>query len=122
MARAWLPKRLVCSALVAAGISLNGLAAQGADLFYNYYASGNPPAQLYISPRPTPPLVGHTYITYQPLYPHEYMWHHDRTYYGYDGVHCLPVNRTKVCYKSGLLPWKVKHGHYYPEIMFQYAP
>ena len=46
------------------------------DLFYNYYV---PPtgyagvgAQLYPSPRPTPPLVGHTYITYQPLMPHEF--------------------------------------------------
>lgn len=122
MARAWLPKRLVSSAIVAAIVCLSGIAAQAADLFYNYYVPGNPPAQMYLSPRPTPPLVGHTYITYQPLYPHEYLYHHSRSYYGYDGVHCLPVNRTKVCFKSGLLPWKVWHGHYYPEIMFQYAP
>ena len=55
------------------------------DLFYNYYV---PPAggstvgvQLYPSPRPTPPLVGHTYVTYQPLMPHEFMYHHHRTYH-----------------------------------------
>src|SRR5215469_9938667 len=114
MARAWLPKRLVCSTLVAAGLSLTGV-AQGADLFYNYYVAGTPPAQLYLSPRPTPPLVGHTYITYQALYPHEFMYHHSRSYYGYDGCkgcglgckggNCLPTNRTTVHYKSGLLPW-----------------
>ena len=55
------------------------------DLFYNYYVPAAPcggvPAQLYLSPRPTPPLVGHTYITYQPLMPHEFMYRHARTYY-----------------------------------------
>ncbi|HEV3340860.1 MAG TPA: hypothetical protein VG125_10905 [Pirellulales bacterium] len=121
MARAWLPKRLVCSALVAAGLSLTGV-AQGADLFYNYYVNGTPPAQLYLSPRPTPPLVGHTYITNQALNPHEFLYHHSRTYYGYDGCRCLPVNRTTVSYKSGLLPWRFFHPHNHPEIMFQYAP
>ena len=37
-------------------------------------------AQMYICPRPTPPLVGHTYITYQPLAPSEMLYHHSRTY------------------------------------------
>jgi hypothetical protein len=53
------------------------------DLFYNYYVPGNgmgPGAAMYVSPLPTPPLVGHTYITYQPLMPHEYLYHHHRTY------------------------------------------
>ncbi|HUT13323.1 MAG TPA: hypothetical protein VMY42_22740 [Thermoguttaceae bacterium] len=54
------------------------------DLFYNYYvppgACGGVGAQLYVSPRPTPPLVGHTYVTYQPLMPHEFMYSHGRTY------------------------------------------
>ena len=52
------------------------------DLFYNYYVDypGGVPAQLYTSPRPTPPLVGHTYITYQPLMPHEFLYVHNRTY------------------------------------------
>ena len=54
------------------------------DMFYNYYV-GPPgvPAQLYLCPRPTPPLVGHTWITYQPLMPHEFMYKHKRSYYRY---------------------------------------
>ena len=58
-----------------------------ADLFYNYYVApvpcggyGAEGAQLYLSPRPTPPLVGHTYVTYQPLMPHEFLYRHHRTY------------------------------------------
>lgn len=54
------------------------------DLFYNYYvgpSSCGQSAQMYVSPVPTPPRVGHTYITYQPFYPHEYMWRHSRTYH-----------------------------------------
>ena len=54
------------------------------DLFYNFYVppAGAPSvgAELYPCPRPTPPLVGHTYITYQPLMPHEFLYHHHRTY------------------------------------------
>jgi hypothetical protein len=65
------------------------------DLFYNYYAapvpcSTNPGAvgaQLYVSPRPVPPWVGHTYITYPPLLPHEFLYHHRRTYYRGHGPH-----------------------------------
>ena len=56
------------------------------DLFYNYYVGGGTPwpgvpAQLYLCPRPTPALVGHTYITYQPLLPHEFLYRHDRLYF-----------------------------------------
>lgn len=56
------------------------------DIFYNYYqgptaAGPGTPAQLYVSPRPTPPFVGHTYNTYPPLAPHEFLYHHHRTYY-----------------------------------------
>lgn len=57
------------------------------ELFYNYYVPAHPAggvgAQLYISPRPTPPLVGHTFITYQPLMPHEFLYKHHRHYYRY---------------------------------------
>ncbi len=56
----------------------------GDDLFYNYYV---PPggcsgvgAQLYPCPRPVPPWVGHTYVTYQPLMPHEFLYKHHRVY------------------------------------------
>lgn len=61
-----------------------GYGSGGQNVFYNYYvgqsAYGGMPAQLYTSPRPTPPLVGHTYITYPPLMPHEYLYSHNRTY------------------------------------------
>ena len=54
------------------------------DLFYNYYVPpvgpGSVGAELYLCPRPTPPLVGHTYITYQPLMPHEFLYKHHRHY------------------------------------------
>jgi hypothetical protein len=54
------------------------------QMFYNYYVPpcGDPPtgAQLYVCPLPTPPLVGHTWITYEPFLPHEFLWHHHRTY------------------------------------------
>ena len=50
----------------------------------NYYASpggeGGVTAALYPSPRPVPPLVGHTYITYEPLAPHEFLYEHHRVY------------------------------------------
>jgi hypothetical protein len=55
------------------------------DLFYNFYVPpgncGAPGAQLYVSPLPTPPYVGHTYITYQPLLPNEFLYQHCRTYH-----------------------------------------
>jgi len=55
------------------------------DLFYNFYVPpcgwGGAGAQLYLCPRPTPPMVGHTYVTYQPLMPHEFLYRHCRSYY-----------------------------------------
>ncbi|TWT37878.1 hypothetical protein KOR34_28440 [Posidoniimonas corsicana] len=54
------------------------------DLFYNYYAAPGPggtAAELYVSPLPVPHHVGHTYNTYQPFYPHEFMYGHQRTYH-----------------------------------------
>ncbi|MEX0710782.1 MAG: hypothetical protein WD278_00445 [Pirellulales bacterium] len=91
---------LVVAAVLALGpLGASGhQTARGADLFYNYYApsyAGGPPAQLYVSPRPTPPLVGHTYITYQPLMPHEFLYRHRRVYYRWDGSP-IPANRTRV--------------------------
>jgi len=53
-------------------------------LFYNFYVGpapcGSATAAMYPCPRPTPPLVGHTYVTYQPLMPHEFMYKHCRIY------------------------------------------
>lgn len=74
------------------------------DLFYNYYVPpvacggyGAEGAQLYISPRPTPPLVGHTYITYQPLMPHEFLYRHHRCYYRDNGPYA-GVTKVSVCW------------------------
>jgi hypothetical protein len=56
------------------------------ELFYNYYVPGTcggNPAQLYLAPRPVPPYVGHTYVTYQPFMPHELLYQHHRRYYRY---------------------------------------
>ncbi len=74
---------------IAIGVSQSAMAVeprQGTgDLFYNYYVPPGPcggvGAQLYVAPRPTPPMVGHTYITYQPLMPHEFLYKHHRAYY-----------------------------------------
>jgi hypothetical protein len=53
----------------------------GADgLFGNYYAQPGMMAAMYPAPLPTPPLAGHTSITYQPLAPHEFLYDHARTY------------------------------------------
>ncbi len=48
-------------------------------------------------PRPTPPLVGHTYITYQPLMPHEFLYRHHRCYYRDNGPYA-GVTKTWVCW------------------------
>jgi hypothetical protein len=72
------------------------------DLFYNYYTQGNcnqAKAQMYLSPLPVPPNVGHTFYTYQPFYPHEMLyWHKDRFHNYYDSGRGM--NRTKAVYYS----------------------
>ncbi|NMC19939.1 MAG: hypothetical protein GYA33_05900 [Thermogutta sp.] len=53
------------------------------DLFPSYWAPmapGNLSAPLYVAPIPTPPYVGHTWVTYQPLYPHEFLHKHMKVY------------------------------------------
>ncbi len=93
--------RLFALAALAAACFAMASPAEAAqpDLFANYYVypqGGGIPAQMYISPRPTPPLVGHTYITYQPLMPHEFLYRHHRNYYTYYpyGGH----THTRVCW------------------------
>jgi hypothetical protein len=67
----------------------------------NYYATPTGAegltAALYPSPRPTPPLVGQTYITYQPLAPQEFLFVHHQNYKTYNGDH--QVTRTSVTYR-----------------------
>ncbi len=55
-------------------------------LFYNYYSptqGGGIPSVMYPAPRQVPLIIGHTYNTYQPLMPHEFMYRHDRSYHNY---------------------------------------
>ena len=75
------------------------------DLFYNYYVPpgcGGVGAQLYVAPGPVPAWVGHTYVTYQPLMPHEFLYTHHHTYYRY--------------YDCGRGMTRVKTVYYYPPI------
>ncbi len=56
------------------------------DLFANYYVPGTcggVPAQMYPAPHYVPPMAGYTYVTYQPLMPHELLYTHHRSYYRY---------------------------------------
>lgn len=67
---------------------------------YNYYVhpgeAGLVGAQLYVEPRPTPPLVGHTFVTYPPLMPHEFLYQHHRVYHTYNPG--SGWTRTRVCW------------------------
>ena len=69
-------------------------------LFDNYFTQGNAnqaDAALYVSPVGVPGWVGHTHITYQPLYPHEFLYqHHDKYHSYYDNG--FGLNRTMASY------------------------
>ncbi len=70
-------------------------------LFDNYFTRGNAnsaEAGLYMSPSTgIPGWVGHTYNTYQPLYPHQFLYEHQDRYHSYyDGGRGL--NRTHASY------------------------
>ena len=71
-------------------------------LFEKYFTQGNAnqaTAGMYISPIGVPGHVGHTYYTYQPFYPHQYLYqHHDRYHSYYDGGRGL--NRTHASYMA----------------------
>lgn len=80
-----LRRSLVLAALVVGGWGSAAYAAQPQyDLFYDYYVGGGRrggvPAEMYPCPLPVPEYVGHTYVTYQPLMPHEFLYPHGRTY------------------------------------------
>ena len=69
------------------------------DVFYNLYvppvpAGGYPGfgAQLYVAPRPVPPRVGHTWHTYPPFMPHEFLYKHRRRYIRPAGVTGMRTN------------------------------
>ncbi len=67
------------------------------DLFYNFYTPDpqGQPAAAYPAPYPTPAVVGHTYYTYQPLMPHEFLYPHHRTYHQYSDSG-MGLTRTSV--------------------------
>lgn len=78
------------------------------DIFYNYYVGpsahgGGAVAQLYVSPRPSPEYVGHTWITYPPLNPHEFMYGHCRKYHKY--YRGGGYTESCVRYKTHFFPW-----------------
>ena len=82
----------------AGGMGWGGTGAGGTDsfantlgkgtqpLFDNYFTRGNAnsaEAALYMSPIGVPGWVGHTYNTYQPLYPHQFLYQHHDSYHSY---------------------------------------
>ncbi len=99
-------KAIVVGAIVGfAGLTQFAATAQAQDgiapqLFANQYTQGSANrtnAVMYISPVPVPEHVGHTYYTYQPLYPHEMMHLHSERYHSYYDQG-RGLNRTGVHY------------------------
>lgn len=77
------------------------------DLFYNQYVGPGPgraAAEMYVSPLPVPARVGHTYNTYQPFYPNEYLYPHTRSYYNYHPG--AGWTRTNARYHTKCCWWK----------------
>jgi hypothetical protein len=69
-------------------------------LFDNYFTRGyanGADAALYISPVGVPGWVGHTYNTYQPLYPHQFLYQHQDRYHSYYD-NGMGLNRTHAKY------------------------
>jgi hypothetical protein len=89
---------------------------QQKDLFYNYYAQPGPfngaAAAIYPAPRPVPPAVGWTWVTYQPFMPHEYMYRHERSYYTYNRG--AGWTRTNVRYGTAGL----RHANWFAELHY----
>lgn len=91
------------------------------DLFYNSYVGPQPSgtaAEMYVSPLPAPAYVGHTYNTYQPLLPHEYLHTHKRSYWTHNPGHGW--TRTSVRYNSydyalKAFAYQQVKPHYYPK-------
>ena len=96
--RLWLLVALVVAEMTAAtsarAIPIDGgVEGPTPDVFYNFYVPPVPAgaypgvgAQLYVSPRPVPPRVGHTWNTYPPFMPHEFLYKHRRRYIRPAGV------------------------------------
>lgn len=66
------------------GFSMMRAPSYAGDLFPSYWAPAAPGSisvPLYVCPVPTPPHVGHVWVTYQPLYPHEFLHKHSKVYW-----------------------------------------
>lgn len=103
-----------CGGTMAGSYVPMGMGSGGADSFANLLGKGTQPlfdnyftrghanqaeAALYISPQGVPGWVGHTYNTYQPFYPHHYLYqHHDRYHSYYDQG--MGLNRTHAKYNA----------------------
>ncbi|HEX4131111.1 MAG TPA: hypothetical protein VHZ24_13810 [Pirellulales bacterium] len=78
------------------------------DLFYNFYENGSwqggIPVKMYPAPLPVPAYTGETYITYQPMMPHEFLYPHCRTYRR-TRLGIIPVNTTHVMWYRGPNWW-----------------
>jgi len=113
---------LVAMVFLATGLAATvqaGVREKAAPVFANYYVQdGDATAAMYLSPRPTPPLVGHTYITYQPLMPHEYLYPHCRTYVTRHPDAGRTVTRVHWGhhYFQGLVPHYID-GHFFHNIL-----
>lgn len=83
--------------------SFGQLAGRGTQpLFDNYFTRGyanQAEAGMYISPIGVPGWVGHTYNTYQPLYPHQFLYAHSDRYHSYYD-NGMGLNRTHAKYYS----------------------
>ncbi len=91
-----------CGGSTGAGGMAIGRSYGQPDLFYNHYTQGNQNtsnAKMYVSPLPVPANVGHTFNTYQPFYPEEYLyWHKNKFHKYYDNGRGM--NRTRALYYS----------------------
>ena len=110
---------LLAALAAAANFAPQPAAAQTAGLLpTNYYAPAGSPAgvtaQMYPSPRPTPPLVGYTYIPYRPLAPQQFLYAHRNVYLTGGGGNGL--TRTTVSYGYRSRWWLFQ-----PSVMFGQA-
>ncbi len=87
-------------------------------VFDNYFTRGyanQAEAGMYMSPVGVPGWVGHTYNTYQPFNPHNYLYqHHDRYHSYYDDGRCL--NRTSAKYYAPPARSAAKRAYKFLEI------
>ncbi len=66
-------------------------------VFPGYYVgpgAGGAVARMYPCPCPTPPVVGHTFVPYQPLLPQEFLYRHARSYRRYNAEGGVTTTRV----------------------------